>query len=1394
MQLLRWSSRIGIVLALCLGLGIGASAMAQQAYTLRAPAAAKVEHRGQSNVDLGDFYWVGGERIDLLRRADQLVVQLRASASADVVEDLVAPSGPLAGFEAIRDFGNGLKMFASPALSAARAAPATAYASLRDTLGRLDADARVQFAVPVFVNAKLGSYAVATDELLVRLKPGVRPETFFSDARFARYEQAPASDAHLVKVAAGAGEPVLALAAALQGDARVLWAEPNFYQERQRYFTPNDTLFPDQWHLNNTGQGGGTPGADAKLVPAWDVATIAGQGVVIAIVDDGPELTHPDLAVYTNPGEIAGNGIDDDNNGFIDDVRGWDFTSAGAGDNDGGPSVVDDRHGTSVAGVAAARGNNATGVTGAAYNATIFPARIFVGLTATSDANIGAALAFASGRARSPGTTNWRGADVVNNSWGGGGPSTAINDALTWAATNGRGGRGTPHFFATGNSGPNPISLPASLSGTIASVIAVGASNNIDVRSSYSQFGPQLDFVAPSNDQTNGGTLAIWTTDRLGAPGYNGLADQNYTNQFGGTSSATPLAAGVGALLLGREPTLTVAQLRALMRGTTDRIGPLAYDANGFNVQYGYGRINANRAVRALNRASVAVSLGSTALVSGATLARSTLAGQTQTLTFTVRSAGQLDLSLSGLQLMGPASFTLSQPLGASSLPLGQSTSFAVSFNSATAGAFNATASFATNDPDLPTFTIPIQFNVSPVSIGGKVFEDRNADGTIEPGEMPRAGELVYLDLDNSGTLNPPLDAVLNSPASLGLVFTDTTPTSHAQTAAGLGTELQGIELRVSLTHAWVSDVRLVLEAPNGTRIELVNGAGGSGDNMTNTVFADDATVAIATGTAPFTGRFRPNQPLNSLLGSNPNGTWTLRAFDSVPEDNGTLVNWSLTLRQGGEPRRLSDAVGDYAFVSLAPGSYRVRSNPGTGWSQVSPAAGSHLVTVVGIESNVGRDFGQARQGSVYGRVYNDVDGNGAFNAGSDSVRAGETVFLDANNNGVLDPPVPVNLPRSPALPIPDNNAAGVTDTLVSATPGRIARLRVTLNVTHTWTGDLEVRLTSPAGTVIPLITRRGGSGDNFTNTVLDDAAATAISAGTAPFTGSFRPEQPFAALIGEPAAGNWQLTLADRANGDTGTLVSWTLAIETAELSQASDSFGNFRFDAVLGSSDLRLVVPGGQQIVEPVAGSYPLSLAAGQFLQNRNFGLGPATADLSVTKTNGTSTSTPGGSTTYTITASNAGPSNANGTTASLSCTWTCVGAGGGTCTASGSGNLNDTVNLPVNGSVSYTASCAISAAATGTLSNTATVTAPSGVTDPAPGNNSATDTDTLAPRADLAITKTNGTSTSTPGGSTTYTITASNAGPSNANGTRAAHGLVWARAAAPARLRAPATSTTP
>ena len=211
------------------------------------------------------------------------------------------------------------------------------------------------------------------------------------------------------------------------------------------------------------------------------------------------------------------------------------------------------------------------------------------------------------------------------------------------------------------------------------------------------------------------------------------------------------------------------------------------------------------------------------------------------------------------------------------------------------------------------------------------------------------------------------------------------------------------------------------------------------------------------------------------------------------------------------------------------------------------------------------------------------------------------------------------------------------------------------------------------------------GSGNNFCQTVLDDESAgppiqTRPSA-NAPFTGSFTPNAPLSLFDGENPNGTWQLQVQDFFSGDIGNIRAWSV-------------------------------------IITPAICDAPA-------------------ADLAITKTDGVTTATPGGSVTYTITASNAGPSSVTGATvadtfpAALTCTWTCVGAGGGTCTAAGSGNINDTVNLPAGGSVTYTASCTISPSATGTLVNTATVQRLAASPIPNPANNSATDTDTLTPQ---------------------------------------------------------------
>jgi hypothetical protein len=167
---------------------------------------------------------------------------------------------------------------------------------------------------------------------------------------------------------------------------------------------------------------------------------------------------------------------------------------------------------------------------------------------------------------------------------------------------------------------------------------------------------------------------------------------------------------------------------------------------------------------------------------------------------------------------------------------------------------------------------------------------------------------------------------------------------------------------------------------------------------------------------------------------------------------------------------------------------------------------------------------------------------------------------------------------------------------------------------------------------------------------------------------------------------------------------------------------------------------------------------------------------ADLSVTKTNGLTSSVPGLAVTYTVVAANAGPTAVTGASvvdvvpaAVTGVTWTCAAAGGASCAASGAGSLTETVDLPAGGSVTFSVTGTVSPSATGSLSNTAAVAAPGGIADPDPADSTATDTDTLTPRADLSITKTNGRAAVAPGAPVTWTIVAANAGPSDASGAR-------------------------
>ena len=312
-----------------------------------------------------------------------------------------------------------------------------------------------------------------------------------------------------------------ALVRSVMNDAMVDWAEPQFIAKAQKTtFEPDDTFFNQQWHLRNTGQQVARCDADCDANNAWDInigsnsgsggngnsPSVTGDGMVIAIIDDGVQLDHEDLNIWQNPGEGASNnGVDNDNNGYVDDWQGWDFVidsstnnrlqnanldgsgtctdgvdSLAGEDNDPSPqatsdcvtiegdAVENDDHGTSVAGLAAAAGDNATGVTGVAYNAEILPIRLISQFdTDPAESNSSTFCIRAAEAMEYAG----RYADVVNNSWTFDGPCTALDTAIS-NVTSGNvmyGGNnvskrtnGSPVLFASGNqaSGWVKVSVP----------------------------------------------------------------------------------------------------------------------------------------------------------------------------------------------------------------------------------------------------------------------------------------------------------------------------------------------------------------------------------------------------------------------------------------------------------------------------------------------------------------------------------------------------------------------------------------------------------------------------------------------------------------------------------------------------------------------------------------------------------------------------------------------------------------------------------------------------------------------------------------------------------------------------------------------------------------------
>ncbi len=344
----------------------------------------------------------------------------------------------------------------------------------------------------------------------------------------------------LVRVSMPAGVNTAQGIAVLSKDVRVHYAASNdlleAYGDEGSTLIPND-LDPRLWGLNNTGQDNGTPNADINAPEAWTLTTGKRDGgPVICVIDTGLNYNHNDLKnnVWTNPGEIPGDGIDNDGNGVVDDVHGFNAI------NGSGNPLDDHSHGSHCMGTIAAEGNNGLGVVGINWQARVMGAKFLSGQGSGTTADAIKAVLYASKM----------GARITSNSWGGGAYNQALYDAL----------KASPalHIFAAGNSSSDNdkrASYPASYD--LDNIVAVAATDKNDRLAGFSNYGR--------------------TTVDLGAPGVNILStvlDQDY-KMYSGTSMATPHVAGVAGLIATQFPGSTNAEIKARLMNGADKVPSL---------------------------------------------------------------------------------------------------------------------------------------------------------------------------------------------------------------------------------------------------------------------------------------------------------------------------------------------------------------------------------------------------------------------------------------------------------------------------------------------------------------------------------------------------------------------------------------------------------------------------------------------------------------------------------------------------------------------------------------------------------------------------------------------------------------------------------------------------
>jgi len=708
-----------------------------------------------------------------------------------------------------------------------------------------------------------------TDELTIQFKPATTTETIGTIIRDLGInyvkEVKGVTHCYVFRLTEASTMNPLKMAVKVQEMEAVVYAEANIGIKSMSYYTPSDSLFQMQWYLHHDGGIQLANDAHVDIKKAWDI-TLGDRSVTVAIADDSVDLDHRD---FLAPDKIVA----------PRDFKGFDFNPS--------PEEATDNHGTSCAGVAVAE-ENGEGVVGAAPDCSLMPIRT-TGIL--DDNSIETLFSWATEQ----------GAAVMSNSWG---PSSVYfplsirqEQAISLAAREGRQGKGMVICFAAGNAN-RPVNGTIEeqgwpdgvLAGSVQwfngyaahpDVMAISACTSLNRKAAYSSWGDEISVCAPSNNthpvfgrgytypRISGGFpgRGITTTDRVGPLGY---SSSDYTSNFGGTSSACPLVAGIAALVISANPALSAKAVREILEQTADKITDNStdpqlgiafgtYDNNGHSRWFGYGKVNAFKAV------TEAVRRKGTPVEDTKVLR---LESSPATLIPDNNEAGIVDEilvadngTLQSLEVELKITHTY---IGDLQVELRSPAGDRIFLHNRNGGSSNNLQKIysAENMPALNSLV------GKGIKGNWQLFvRDRAAQ---DIGRLDRwAIKVGYNASGNNIELSE----------SPGIMIPDDEPEGLSRTlSSNTGRKIQQIEVEVNISHTYISDLIVELVAPSGQSITLHNRFGGSSDNI-EAIFNTE------------------NFPLLSqLIGTSAKGNWTLHVRDLARQDTGKLNYWAVRI------------------------------------------------------------------------------------------------------------------------------------------------------------------------------------------------------------------------------------------------------------------------------------------------------------------------------------------------------------------------------------------------------------------------------------------------------------------------------------------------------------------